>query len=537
MAKRKPTASSTSTALINKLLENAQFPVYVQTLEPQILNKLVQRVGKEDAQALLTWATDEQIQDLIETDSWRSNKPGEEEQFDPAQFLEWLELWTDMGPDFLTAKLKALGSELFAYTLQRYVVVVDLDEVGMSGDVDTFRNYGVMPKSDDHWPLILRLLIEVWDEDDDFLEECLARCCQRRSLTVEKTYITDNESLQFDVAGNRDRHRRRQGYVTSVSAAAFLAHARDTAIEKQLIEVAYDPFTSVQLRQLASRAAAPAQKPELPIATRDTPVNKLDAGLTDKAWQELESLMSELCSPEEHSASKLLLGSDAGSELYLKRQLQVLERQNPTALAQRQKEIIYLANILMEGASIQGRRLSEQEAGLCANATANLGLMYCVFEEAWDDEAVVLHTFLEEAPGLIKAFRIGYHLLCQLPLQVMSALQLELATPQARRRLRNDAGVLQQVTDTLLRTTPDATSSKKALNSVNALLEAISLLADNTICQRLRILNDVLPGFPESLEANAVHGIHVNRQSRFIESPADLQQLQKFLGSLHGKLL
>lgn len=537
MANRKPTASTTNTALINKLLENPQFPVYVQTLEPQILNKLVQRVGKEDAQALLTWATDEQIQDLIETDTWRSRKPGEEEQFDPEQFLEWLELWTDMGPDFLTAKLRALGSELFAYTLQRYVVVVDLEEVGVSGDVDTFRNFGVMPKSEDNWPLLLRLLIEVWDEDEDFLEECLARCCQRRSLVVEKTYITDNESLQFDVAGNRDRHRRKRGYVTSVSAAAFLAQARDTAMEKLLIEVAYDPFTSVHLRQIARRAAATVHTPTMPANSQTTSVEQMEASVTGQDWQELETLVSALSASDETPAARLLLGSDSGSELYLKQQLRAIGMQSPEALVARQNEIIYIANILMEGASMQGRCLNEQEAGLCANAAANLGLMYCVFEEAWDEESAILHALLQETPGLIKAFRIGYHLLCQLPLQIMAALQRELASPKARRRLRRDPWIEQQVNDTLRAMHQATVTGVEALDKVNALLEPLSLIADNTILQQLCILNDVLPRFPESLEADAVKGVHVNRKSRFIETPADLQQIHTFLLGLQGKLL
>lgn len=536
MANRKQSAPTTKSALINKILANPQFPAYVQTLEPQVLNKLVQRVGKEDAQALLTHATDIQIRDLIETDTWCSNNPGEEEAFDPAKFLEWLELWIDMGPDFLTAKLKALGSELFAFTLQRFVVVVDLDEIGVSGAVDTFHNFGVMPKSDAEWPLILRLLIEAWDEDATFLEECLARCCQRRSLVVEKTYITDNESLEFDVAGNRDRHRREQGYVTSVSAAAFLTQARDNAMNQLLIEVAYDPLTSVHLRQASLRSAVDSGNAPSIHSESNSATPEPATATAEEAWQELNLLVSALTTEAESPAARLLLGSDTDSELYLKRQLRILELQNPQALVARQNEIIYLANILMEGVSIQSRRMSELEAAQCANATVNLGLMFCVFEEAWDDEQAILNSMLLEAPGLIKAFRVGYHLLCQIPPQIMVALQQELTTPYARRRLRREPWIQQLVTDSLHGLDQGPWIYSGVIHRVDTILEAMSLIADNTICQQLSILNNELPCFPESLDANTAASFHVDSRWRFIETPADLQRLQAYLGNLHGLL-
>ena len=355
-------------------------------------------------------------------------------------------------------------------------------------------------------------------------------------VVVEKTYITDNESLEFDVAGNRDRHRREQGYVTSVSAAAFLAQARDTAMNQLLIEVAYDPFTSMHLRQASLRSVGDSSNsPSMHSESNSTAFEPTTA-TADDAWQELDLLVSALNTDVETPAARLLLGSDTSSELYLQQQLRILELQNPQALTARQNEIIYLANILMEGVSIQSRRMSELEAAQCANATVNLGLLFCVFEEAWDDEQAILNSMLLEAPGLIKAFKVGYHLLCQIPPQIMVVLQQELTTPYARRRLRREPWIQQVVTDSLHGLDQDPWIYSGVIHRVDTILEAMSLIADNTICQQLSILNNELPCFPESLNTNTAPGIHVDSRWCFIETPADLQQLQAYLGNLHGLL-
>lgn len=248
MSKSSNISRANSKNLLNQLLDNPALPAYVSRLAAPALHRLVLHIGKEDAQELMLYATDRQIEEIVEAEAWANTKPGTPEAFVPEKFLEWLLLWQDMSPAFLAAKVKALGSELFALTLDSHVVVVDLEEVGVSGGVDTFSNFGVMPRNDEGWELIFNLLSDMWSEDAELLEEALAICCMRRSLLVEKTYITGNENLLHNVEGQREQHRRERGYVTPASAASFLDSAKNSSLEAVLIEVAYDPATSMQLR-------------------------------------------------------------------------------------------------------------------------------------------------------------------------------------------------------------------------------------------------------------------------------------------------
>ncbi|MCB1665067.1 MAG: hypothetical protein KDI28_04770 [Pseudomonadales bacterium] len=533
MNKRAP-ARATRKHLIAQLTAQPMLPAYIEAMPSPVFTRLIQYVGKEDAQELLACATDAQVQDLIESDTWQNAAPGQEEKFKPSQFLEWLQIWQDMSPRFLVAKLQALGSDTLALALDRYVVVVDLEEVGVSDHVDTFYPYGVMPRVDENWEQILGLLSDIADEDPEFLEEALAQCCMRRSLLVDKTYIAGNDTLEHSVDGRRDRHRRDQGYITPMDAASFLGDAKRKSLEQLMIEVSYDPLTALHLAAMQRRTVPEMERVEEDNAEPATVPETADM---PSDTRELDDLLVQHHIVEEGSVTALLTGGAEQDTLYLRRQMRVLALNNPAALQSRQNEILYLANVLMEGMPVQGGRLSDSLALQGAWALCNLGLETCVFEEAWVSETEILNAFLCEEPGLIKAFRLGLHLISDLPGRVARLLEAELASPQCKRRLRDYPWVQEQATYALTKFALGREVEGDAGDALNALLDSLLFLADNTVCQQLRVIADALPRFPRSLEADAVPGVHVDARWRFIETPADVQRLQHFIQALEGRLI
>jgi len=534
----KPPVQAKSGNLLAMLLDNPQLPAYIARLNGPTLSRLVQHVGKEDAQELLAFATPEQITDLIETDTWDSASPGAEETFSPEKFLEWLEIWSDMGPAVLAKQLQNLGSQIFALTLSNYVVVVDTDEVGVSGPVERFDRFGVMPEDEESWPLILQFLGEIWDEEPAYLEEALAYCCLRRSLTVEKTHITANEALAPDVAGNRDRHRRERGHVTPTSSLAFLQGIRTRSLQSLLLGNQYDPFKAMQINQqerMTGTSKPPQEKTSSPAMKQSQHADPADD--TGAQLAELAILLEPILGTSPEAQQLLLSGPAAKSGLYLDEQLHKLAMRNADAMERRCNEIIYLANVLVEGTSLQGKRLTETEATRCVSLTCNLGLMYCVFESPWDEEDVLLSELLETDPGLIKIFAIGFRLIVELPEKVRSALHRALLAPTLQRRLRQYPWIKQMVLDEVNTEQIQWQASGSHKRNLDKLLDSLLFLCDASTCEQLRIVGDALPRFPTALDPSAQPGIHVDKSWRFIASPEELRRLLHWLDNLENFLL
>jgi hypothetical protein len=528
MAHKHPVRSKTSN-LVSTLLENPQLPAYIQRLEGNSLAKLVQHLGKEDAQPILQYATPEQITDLIEIDAWQSPSPGAEETFSPEKFLEWIELWSDAGPTQLCTQLRNLGAQLFALTLDKYVVVVDIFKIGVSGFVDTFDRFGVMPKDDEQWPLLFQFLCEIWEEDPAFLDEAFGYCCQCRSLVVEKTYSVANENLAPDVEGDRDRHRRERGYVTTLSASAFLSRLKACSLTELLLESTYDPATAMQLKRNNNLHASgqPATAHSAFSSSAQNEIERHHRALADL----LDPILTEL-----NPGNKLLLeGPDQPQPTYLEQQLQALGQRDSAALEHRFREVVFLGNVVMEGTSLNGKRLTEKQATDCVYHSCNLGLEYCVNVEPWDEESALVRELLEQEPGLIRCFNIGYFLLQAIPRKLHGALKRALESAQFQRRLRKEPW-LQTLIREEFATAQQETDPNGRFHNLNPLLDSLLFLCDATALEQLRLLADSLPRFPTSLAAQGAAPIHVSKEWRFFATPGDLQAAHTFLAVLESRL-
>ena len=525
--------------LVRRILDNPELPAYIKQLEPGSLHRLVQFIGKEDAEALIVHASPTQLQELVEADAWQADAPGAEEAFDPAKFLEWLALFDEMGSAFLCEKLQALGSDHFALALDHHVVVVDITSVGVMGDVETFGTFGVLAKDEESWPPLRALLTDIWDEDADFVESALRLCCQRRSMLAENTHIAGNDTLYTDVSAGRDARRQRQGYVTPLSASVFLGETMGMALDELIISVAYDPVTAMQLRAIRARkapaASGPPSSPGPDVPGQDNPEAPApgeQASQSGADFTDIEALMKEAEVIAAPTGTRLLGGPSGRADLSLRDWLRHLGESNAQALETRMEEIVYLSNILVAGTSIQGAAFTEAEAAQCVYATCNLGIDYCLTEAPFDDEQAMLATFLESEPGMIKAFRIGYHLIAQLPFKAIVALVRSLTSTRAQRRMHGHPWIQQQVADAL--DFHDLSDGIRAehIGRVKEILELLETIFEPGLCEQLRIICDPLPCVPKSLEADAGPQLRVNRARRYIRDTRDLRQLLEFLDQL-----
>ena len=517
--------------LVKRLLNNPSLPAYVANMRAPVLHNLITHIGKEDAQELMVLASPEQMRELIALDVWADDGPGTAEQFDPAKLLEWLELWRDMDAKFLVQKLAEVGSELFSAALLDYVVVVDLDTVGVQGDVDVFGRYGVLPEDHNHWPIIFELLAEIWSEDPDLLLDVLGRVCVRRSLSSDTAAISDADLLVAeDLAGDHADAQMDRGYVSALQAALFLGEAKGTALDDLLIQVTYDQISALHLRRTQrqrdttgspaaqnteSRAAAHQPEPATPA---DADFKALDALLVE----------AEITTPVN---AGLLAAPEGDAGSYLNAALKALGATDTAALAARQDELIFLSNVLLVGSHIQGEAFQRAEAAQAVSATCNLGLTYCVEVEPWDTEQAIVESFLTEPPGLIKAFRIGYHLLGNRSARAVAKLAQQLTGAGLQRRLHAHPW-LQERVETLFAHYDRATNpSPDLVQQLPPLFERMSLILNSTTCQQLRLLCDPFPCYARSLDADA-ESIRVDRSRRFVSTPGDLANIDGFLDGL-----
>lgn len=535
MAQRKLPARSAITSLLALNEENPQLPAYIRQLPPGDLIRLVDYLGKEDAQLLLAHATANQISELVETDAWVSGGPGRQERFSPEKFLEWLEIWNDSGAPMLCRRLKELGSEYFALTLHEYVVVVDTYEVGVEGSTDQFDRYAVIPKNEEIWPLLFEFMTQVWNEDPDFLEEVLGNCCMRRSLTIEKTHVTHNENLALDVESSRDRHRRDRGYVTSISSAAFLKRIRTTSLDELLLDGSYDGFSAVQLRNMQQSSSADSDSEEQDLE-QNTRIDDNAHAPADASLAELQAVLSPVL--QSPALDVLMLdGPDSQNSSYLERQLARLGTEKPDVAEDRIRELLYLSNILMEGTTIAGVRLEQREAMLAATHTVNLGLTYFVFVEPWLGEEELLAEILENEPGLIKAFNVGYRLLMELARNVEQALHDALKDERIARKLRGERELARDIRDAMTRYGNCRRTGQSCQATLQQLTDSLSILFDAGTCIEISLMADDFPRFPKSLAPNFEPGIRVTQIARFIAVPGDLELLNDSLKSLTDRLL
>ena len=404
-----PHAPANPHALLARILEQPELVHAVQSLPPDALLRLIDRVGLADAGELIALTTTEQLRRVFDEDVWRSQRPGEDERFDPARFTLWLGVMLEAGERFVADKLAELPEDLIELALHHNVLVISLEELALlisEGDGQValekvvedspyleFGDYCVIGRSWEGWDTISTALIALDERHSNTLQPMLERLWR---VTSDYVYgqgglfhvLTSEEMLQSDAAGDREDRRARSGFVAASSARSFLALARATDIASLLRTPASDPVTRTFFRSVAPETFQVAPSPP------DAP-----GGLRELLDQLADEVQAPLRLP-----SIVDVGPEASeAPTLLTRALGELAGRAPPLHTQRLRELGYLANTLLAGAGTRGEPLRPLEAAQAALATCSLGFEHAQTETSGANQLDRLSCDV--------LFRIGWRLL------------------------------------------------------------------------------------------------------------------------------
>src|SRR6478609_3614091 len=126
-----PRTPANPRTLLGRILAEPELVSAVQALPPASLLRLIDRVGLEDAGELVALTTVDQLRRVFDEDVWRSDRPGEDERFDPARFTLWLEIMLEAGERFAAEKLAELPTDLVELALHHHILVISLEELAL----------------------------------------------------------------------------------------------------------------------------------------------------------------------------------------------------------------------------------------------------------------------------------------------------------------------------------------------------------------------------------------------------------------------
>src|SRR5512134_1127963 len=115
-----------SGSLLGQMLDDPQLAPQLRALPAPVLRQVILRVGLEDAGELVALSTLEQLREVFDEDLWRSARPGEDEAFDAARFVVWLEVLLEGGDAFVADRLAELSEDFLVFAVSRLVRVLDL---------------------------------------------------------------------------------------------------------------------------------------------------------------------------------------------------------------------------------------------------------------------------------------------------------------------------------------------------------------------------------------------------------------------------
>lgn len=399
--------------LVRRVLDEPGLVAAVRGLEPRVLGAWIERVGLEDAGEIVALATTDQLLHLFDESLWRSERVGEDERFDPPRFATWLEVLLEAGEDTAARRLTELPEELLAFALHAQMLVLDLDalaldlareDAGEPGMADLAEKaleasltheldrYLLVSRRHEGWDALVSVLSVLDRDHHDLLQDLLERCCRASARAVDDegglfALLTAAETLEVDAAAERGDRRARQGYVAPADARSFLALARETDVDAILAASGPDPVTRAYFRERDASASAPPP----------------DAGSGERP---AARLLAELRDAGVLPEAPPLLAPPGEAPHPFRAGLERLQERDPAVHARRMDELAYLANVLLAGASRDGRAYRPVEAVEAVVETCTAGLAHLLggpATAAGAADALVRH-------GADRLFRLGWRL-------------------------------------------------------------------------------------------------------------------------------
>jgi hypothetical protein len=360
--------------------------------------------------------------------------------------------------------------------------------------------YRIISRKHDGWDAILAVLLTLDRDQHEFLARVLDRLCTMTTDFVEEHgglhhVLNSQETLEEDVAAEREDRRAGEGYVAPSSAASFLALARNTALDEIVQATKPDALTAAYFRgwkRPSATAASPA-----PRNAHDEPTEAAAAqsllGILRDADIVPQATAGLLEAPVAPNAAASSLFSDA---------MVALQRESPATHDRRLEELAYVTQVLVAGCAFEGRAMRPLEAARAAMATVSLGIDHM-------RKRANPVTLLGQA-SVDKLFRMGWRLLFQeVVLPAARTLEHQLHTTGAAEQARGLAS---------------ATKNGKPWTA----LPRLRTLADGTELATLLALADEYPTLRGVLTppTSAEHDVGL------LESHAHLRAVGDFLSAL-----
>jgi len=386
--------------LLSQLLEDPQLAPALRALSAPALRQVILGVGLEDAGELVALSTLDQLREVFDEDLWRSAEPGQDEAFDAARFVVWLEVLLEAGEAFVADRLAELSEDFLVFAVSKLVRVLDMGVVAAwasdpsEGDLlEKVLDAQLSHELDDHlllsrtelgWDAVLATLLALDERHPQMLRGVLRRCAIAAHEQVEGAgefcaALEGEELLLEDARGERETRRAERGYVSPADARAFLALAR-TAPEAP----AEDPITRAHFRELKPAGAASPSAPPAGALPRPPPLRRLLA----EAGVELDAQVEPTA---------------AGS--LFRRTLGEMLESDPDAHQRVVEELAYLANVLIAGDASTARTWRPVEAAERVLELCDEGLRSIV-ERHVSDPAAPQEALLRW--GAVGVFRVAW---------------------------------------------------------------------------------------------------------------------------------
>ncbi|HET9931266.1 MAG TPA: DUF6178 family protein, partial [Polyangiaceae bacterium] len=299
-------------------------------------------------------------------------RAGDDEEFDAARFVTWLEVLQEAGDAFAAARVTELSLDFVTLAFNELLLVLNVDSMiqeldGGGEEVDGIEKalsncayeeldeFQLIARRADGWDAVWSLVLALDRDHRDFLRRVLERCCRASHAYIEENgglqdVLSDEEMFESDARAERDDRRAAKGHVAASDAKSFLGLAASGAEPRER-----DAVTRAYFRELEPSVAAPKGS-----------VDRRRSGAR------IERLLAALEVDESTARAPRLAGASEEARLPLSVALDELSE--GALVARYREELAYLANVLIAGAALEERRFRPIEALEAAIAVTNLGM-------------------------------------------------------------------------------------------------------------------------------------------------------------------
>lgn len=403
-------------ALLERVLAQPQLLTRVQQLAPSSLARAINHIGLEDAAELVAMASADQLSAIFDEELWVSSEPGVDETFDSERFALWLTVLLESGDGFAARKLLELDEDFLTMALSHHLFVIDVEALAVSmardersDDEDLIdkrlegtlylelEEYRVIATNERSWEAISAVLRELNEQHFADLSRILGRCCQLSESYIEEhggllEVLTQAESLAEEVAGARSDRREQQGYVAPSSARAFLGLCLQLSDREVLASDRLDAVTAAHFRALPTRGVSQPAPLALP--------NEHDDALV------LLLAEAEREEPAIQPSKRLKTGTVAQRHA-VQEAMTAFRTDQPTLYDKLALELAYLANVLLAGHMLDGRRMRPAEAFEAALQVCELGAEHAARLTKSEKRQRDVSGTVSEL-GLVKLFQLGF---------------------------------------------------------------------------------------------------------------------------------